>query len=251
MNDYDAMPMETPPTFDLSIVVPVYRNEETLETLAGRLTDTLKPLAVRFEIVFVNDASPDRSQEVLCEIARKHTAVEIVELNENIGQNRAVLTGLTRASGRFALIMDADLQDPPEAIPALWRTIQETGCAAVFARRRGKYESFPRRLSSYIFKTGLRLVCGIPRDAGLFVLIGRNMIKRLLAFDTQNPYVVAMIACTGLPTVSIPVPRAMREKGTSAYTLGKRLRVGWNAGKWVLAWKYDRLKNNRSERFST
>lgn len=232
-------PSERP---DLSIVAPVYRNAETLEALVCRICDALEPVEISFDIVFINDASPDHSQEVLLRLAQQHASIEIVTLNKNAGQNRAVLTGLQHARGRFVLIMDADLQDPPEAIPSLLAATLTIGCDAVFAGREGKYESPMRRLTSYVFKTGLHIACGIPKDAGLFVLMSRNMVQRLLALETRNPYIVAMIACAGLSITSIPVQRAPRTTGASSYSFWKRLKVGWHAWRWVLAWRCGRVK---------
>jgi glycosyltransferase involved in cell wall biosynthesis len=221
---------------DLSVVLPVYRNREMLHALCGRVCDVLDAQGRPYELVFVNDACPEGSGAVLEDLARINPHVVVLTLEQNVGQQRAVLTGLRRARGRWVVVMDADLQDPPEAIPLLLAAAK-AGAAAVFAGRRGRYESPLRLLTSRLFKGTMHLLCGVPADAGLYVAMNRQMLERVLALDNPRPHLVAMIGCTGLPVASIPVRRAERPAGRSAYTSWGRLEVAWQALTWVLAHK--------------
>jgi hypothetical protein len=135
-------------------------------------------------------------------------------------------TGQSR--GRWAVIMDGDLQDPPEAIPRLLEELKK-GPAAVFAGRRGRYQPRGRLLTSRAFKTLLHMLSGVPPDAGMYVAINRAMIDHLVARRERHPFVVAMIGTSGLPCASIPVCRATRPSGRSRYSSWMRLRAGLSA----------------------
>lgn len=230
---------------DVSVVVPVYRNAATLEALHDRLRRVFEAHGLTYELLFVDDACPEGSRRVIEALAERDGRVAGLILGRNVGQHRAVLTGLAHARGRRAVIMDADLQDPPEAIPALLARL-DTGPAAVFAGRRGRYESPLRLLTSRLFKTLLHLLSGVPADAGIFVALDRRMVGRLLSFPAGRPFVVAMIGCGGLPLASIPVRRATRPTGESAYSTWRRLTTGGRAIGWVLAWKLRRFRRGRA-----
>jgi glycosyltransferase involved in cell wall biosynthesis len=210
---------------DISVVVPVYRNADTVSALRDRLRQVLDAERMTSEIVFVNDACPADSLVALRELAARDATVRVLSLDRNVGQHRAVLTGLAEARGRHVVVMDADLQDPPEAVPQMRRTLMR-GYDAVFAGRRGRYESTGRLVTSRVFKTLLRLASGVPRDAGMYIVMTRRMVERLLAQPVKRPYVVAMIGRSGLPTTSVPVRRSPRPAGHSSYTSRMRLRNG-------------------------
>ncbi len=233
-------PFERHGRFDVSIVVPVYRNADTLKELHRRLCNVLEERKLEFEIVFVDDACPAGSLEVLTALADRDPRVGVLVLRSNYGQNQAVLTGLTYVRGRWAIVMDADLQDPPEAVPELLSKGEE-GYSAVFAGRRGRYESFGRLFTSRLFKKLLHLLCGVPSDGGIFVALSQQMRERLIVMKGPSPFVVAMIGCTRLPSTSIPVTRAPRASGKSAYTFVARLKSARRAILWILAWKWRRL----------
>lgn len=225
---------------DVSVVVPVYKNAETLQELYRRLRCVFESRRLSYEVIFVNDACPSGSFSVLKELAENDSRVIVLALERNVGQHKAVLTGLGRARGKCNVVMDADLQDPPEAIPALLGRLQN-GFSAVFAGRRGRYESLFRLFTSRMFKVLLHLLCGVPSDAGLFVAMNREMVESLLSFDGQRPFLTAMISCTGLPLTSIPVERVRRFAGSSAYSFLGRLKSGLRAVRWIISWKLRNL----------
>ena len=200
----------------------------------------------RYEIVFVDDACPADSITVLRELSARDEHVVVLRLAANVGQNRAVLTGLARAHGDVAIIMDADLQDPPEAVPALLAALTED-VGAVFAGRRGAYEGRRRLITSWLFKHLLHLLSGgrIPPDAGLFVAMRREMIVRLRLFDISQPYVVGLMGRTRLPLRSVPVLRHANDERTSAYTTRKRLVLAWRALHQMLpAWMIEHKRHS-------
>ena len=213
---------------DVSVVVPVYGNADTVRALHEEIRHVLRSQDLRHEIIFVNDACPFGSLAVLQQLASTDGDVKVAALERNVGQHRAVLFGLAQARGRYAVIMDGDLQDPPEAIPRLLDELKK-GRAAVFAGRRGRYESGGRLLTSRAFKTLLHKLSGVPADAGMYVVINRAMIDHLVARRERHPFVVAMIGTSGLPCASIPVCRATRPSGRSRYSSWMRLRAGLSA----------------------
>ncbi|HZN58786.1 MAG TPA: glycosyltransferase family 2 protein [Planctomycetota bacterium] len=226
---------------DVSVAVPVYRNAGTLRELHARISSVLSAERLSFELLFVDDACPDGSLAVLRELQRSDARVRVLALDRNVGQHRAVLAGLEMARGNCTVILDADLQDPPEAIPLLLAKRQK-GFAAVFAGRRGRYESIGRHVTSRLFKTLLRCICGVPADAGLFVVLDRVLVKRMLQMDRRRPFVVAMIGCAGMRMTSLPVARSRRLCGRSSYSAWGRLRSGLRAVFWVLRWKLSRRR---------
>lgn len=218
---------------EVSIVAPVYRNRESLEELYRRLQGVLDGRSYTFEVLFVDDACPEDSTEALRELARSDNRLFVLKLDQNIGQQRAVLEGLKLVRGKWVVVIDADLQDPPEVIPDLLERLRE-GPAVVFAARRGRYESTARLLTSRLFKWLLRLLCGVPRGAGLFLAMKREVCERLLEFTLPHPHIVAMIGLAGFPLGSVPVVRERRAVGRSAYTSWKRFKTGFLAITWVL-----------------
>jgi glycosyltransferase involved in cell wall biosynthesis len=202
----------------LSIIVPVYRSRETIAELYLRLKNLNLPL----EILFINDASPDSSLQELQKLAQIDPAVRIISFTKNSGQHRAVLAGLQASRGNQLVILDADLQDPPEAIPALLQQL-ETGYDAVFAGRRGLYQSRLRLLTSMLFKFCLHKLCNVPRDGGMFVALTRKMANTLQTIPMKHPYIVSLIGLSQLPITSIPIERTQRPQGKSAYTSWMRL----------------------------
>jgi len=209
----------------VSVVIPVYKNAATLKELWDRLSSALRPLAENYEIIFVDDACPENSWKVLQELAASDPHVAALALKQNSGQQRAAYVGLVFSGGEQVVMMDADLQDPPEAIPLLLARL-ETGPAAVFAGRRGKYESSQRMLTSRLFRYLRHWVCRVPVDASMFVAMRREIVDALLAMEVSRPFLVEMIGCTGLPLASLPVVRSQRPSGHSAYTSWMRVRMG-------------------------
>ncbi len=240
----------TPSGLEVSVVVPVYRNADTLPELHRRLCRVLESHSLSFELLFVDDACPTGSLAVLEALAQSDPRVAALALDSNVGQHRAVLAGLAQARGRWMVVLDADLQDPPEAIPGLLVKGQQ-GFAAVFGGRHGRYESWPRLFTSRMFKALQHLLSGVPADAGMFVALSRPMAERLLAMSGAEPSMVAMMGCTGLPLASIPVTRAARPGGASAYSFWGRVRSGWRAFAWVLAWRWRTLRRAPDRPFSS
>ena len=197
----------------ISVVLPVYRNRAALETLHARLAVALAGVAGGFELLFVNDDCPEGSLSVLRRLADRDARVRVIGLDRRCGQMGALRAGIAAARGRTIVTMDADLQDPPEAIPRLIAALDEGGCAAVYAGRRGRYESSRRLVSSWVFKHAISLVTGMPADAGSFVAMRREVADRILALPDRAPYLAGAVAWAGGHVTSVPVERAPRRDG--------------------------------------
>lgn len=208
---------------DLAVVVPAYRTAATLEELYVRLDEVLASRGCAVRFVFVDDASPDADRAVLHRLAADDPRIDVVALDQNVGQQRATMIGLARAAATVVAVMDADLQDPPEALPQLLDELASGSFEAVFAGRRGHYESAGRLATSRVFKWLVHRLTGVPRDAGSYVVMTRRMVDAVSRLDARRPYLVGMIGATRLPTASVPVERLPRRAGESAYNGRTRL----------------------------
>ena len=207
----------------VSVIVPVYGNASTLRELAARIARALPDC----EIVFVNDASADDSAEVLATLDAR-----VVTHERNRGQNAAVLTGFAHARGATLVVLDADLQDPPEAIPELLRRKAESGAAIAFASRVGDYASGGRMFTSRLYKRILTRLAFVPQGAGLFVALDRDVAMRVIAM-APVPSIVAALGLLRVKTIAVPVARATRDG--SAYSGFARLRLACRTLTWVLS----------------
>lgn len=211
-------------TVELSVVSPVYGNAATLAALHSRIsavTGALGPI----EMIFVDDACPHGSGAVLDRLAAEDPRVRVLHLPANRGQHGAILAGLASARGRRVAVIDADLQDPPEALPELVALLESDAWDAVFAGRLGRYSSTWRSLTGRGFKWVLARLTHLPKDAGAYVVMSRAMVDAVVALRAERPYLPGMIGATGLTRTSVPVPRDSRPAGRSAYVGAARARV--------------------------
>lgn len=207
----------------VSVVVPVYGNASTLPELIRRIDAALD---VDHEIVFVDDASPDDSASVL-----RALGARVITHERNRGQNAAVVTGFRHARGDVIVVLDADLQDPPEAIAELLRHKAKSGAAVAFASRTGTYAGRARMVTSRLYKRILARLAGLPRGAGLFVALDREVAVRIVEM-APVPSIVAAIGVLRVNTVAMPVARATRDG--SAYSNVSRMRLACRTLAWVV-----------------
>lgn len=223
-------------TENVAVVAPVFGNAQTLPALTSRLHDALGESLL--ELVLVDDASPDDSRAVIRALAEADARVRPVLLDRNVGQHAALVIGLRETRADWTVLIDADLQDPPEAIPVLVERARRGDVDAVFGGRRGRYSSPGRRLTSRAYKRLLARLVGVPSDAGTFVVLSRPLVERLVRVGGPSPAIVAMIGCLGSRVASVPVERARRAEGTSAYSPAARLRSGLRSVRWALWWRF-------------
>jgi glycosyltransferase involved in cell wall biosynthesis len=220
----------------LSVVLPVYRNRACLPELHRRLSDALRPLSSDYELVFVDDAGGDGSAEWLRECRQRDPRVVLVELPRNGGQHRAVLAGLARSTGAAVVVMDADLQDPPEAIGRLVEALDRAG-GVVFARRTSRHQSRGRHLTGRLFKRLLRRLSGsrVPAGTGMFFVAARPVVDAALASAADVRYVPLLLDATGAAMSAVDVVKSHRLDSPSAYTARRRLQLAAGAIRQALA----------------
>jgi glycosyltransferase involved in cell wall biosynthesis len=212
----------------LAIIVPVYRNAETLEELAGRVCATLADSIRDYRLIFVVDASPDDSWAKVCELASSDERVAGILLTRNVGQHRALLAGLSSLRAEWYAILDADLQDPPELLKAMLDRARSRG-GSVFAGREGAYQSWGRMLSSRVFKRLLGWWVGLPANVGTYLVIPDAVARSMINLNSRHPHMVVMARHCSPSWSVLPYRREARVHGYSAYSTMGRIRAAWLA----------------------
>jgi glycosyltransferase involved in cell wall biosynthesis len=219
----------------VSVVVPVYGNADTLRPLAERLATALAGRNWRLRLVI--DASPDDSVAVAGALVAEDPRIVGTFLTVNVGQHAALAEGLAAESDADVWVcLDADLQDPPEAVPLLLDRLAVGDVGAVFAGRRGRYESPVRRLTGSVHRWTAARLTGLPPDAGAFLAMSPAVRAAVLTAvaDENAPSVVLGVARAGVPVTSVPVVRNRRSSGRSAWTGRARLRQSARSLSWAL-----------------
>jgi glycosyltransferase involved in cell wall biosynthesis len=226
----------------------VYGNEATLAPLAARLAEALAGRTWRLRLVV--DASPDDSAAVGSRLAAGDRRIAVTELTENVGQHRALAAGLAAEPDADVWVcLDADLQDPPEAVPLLLDRLAHGDVDAVFAGRRGAYETFGRRLTGTLHRRVAARLTGLPNDAGAFLAMAPAARAAVLAaMDDGAPSVVLAVGRAGRPATSVPVARHRRPVGTSAWTPRARLRQSAGSLRWAMRRRATAPRAGRSGR---
>jgi polyisoprenyl-phosphate glycosyltransferase len=204
---------------DLSVVIPVYNEEDNLSRLYERLIAVLESTGLTYEIVFVDDGSRDDSQAHLRALAANDPRVLVVELARNFGHQVAISAGLDHSRGQGVIVMDADLQDPPEVLPefiAKWRE----GNDVVYAIREQRKEVWFKRAAYATFYRFLQRVANIeiPLDAGDFCIMDRRVVDVLSGMPERNRFVRGIRSWVGLSQVGLAYERHARHAGRPKYT---------------------------------
>jgi polyisoprenyl-phosphate glycosyltransferase len=224
-------PSLTPPS--LSIVVPCYNEEECLSTLYERVTAIARAQAGDdYELVLINDGSRDKTWPMMEEIAARDPRLVAINLSRNHGHQLALTAGLDLCRGDLILILDADLQDPPELLPQMITKMRDEGADVVYAVRGARAgESFGKKLSASIFYRLLdRLTdTDIPLDTGDFRLMSRRALNALLAMPEQARFIRGMVAWIGFKQVPIFYDRQERLAGETKYPFARMMRLALDA----------------------
>ncbi len=213
----------------ISVVIPVYNEEQTLETLVERLGAALAKLGEPYEVVFVNDGSTDRSQEILSACHQCDPRLKCVSLSRNFGHQVAVTCGLDHSGGAAVVVMDGDLQDPPEVLPDLVRLWRE-GYDVVYAVRQQRKENALKVGAYKIFYWLLRRVSylDIPLDSGDFSLMDRRVVDILGRMPERNRFVRGLRTWVGLRQTGFEYAREARYAGESKYSFTKLMRLAFD-----------------------
>ncbi|MBW4699151.1 MAG: glycosyltransferase family 2 protein [Aphanocapsa lilacina HA4352-LM1] len=209
----------------ISVVVPVFNEQDNLPELYRRLTAVLSGLGSSYEIIFVDDASSDRTPHLVRQLIQADPRVRLLSFSRNFGHQVAVTAGLNFTGGEAVVIMDGDLQDPPELLPQLldkWRA----GFKVVFARRtqRGR-ESASKRLFAFLYYRLLQRLAEVqmPVDSGDFCLLDRQIVDLLNAMPERNRYLRGLRSWVGFDQAEVTFERPPRLAGEPKYTFTKSL----------------------------
>lgn len=216
--------MQTAP--QLSIVLPIFNEEETIPELDRRLREFLAGLNVSWEVVFVNDGSKDRSFEMLKELARREPRYKILSFARNFGHQIAISAGLDIAEGDAVVVMDADLQDPPEVVAEMLARFNE-GYDVVYGVRTKRHgETIFKKITAAVYYRLLRKLLGfeVPLDAGDFRLMSRKVVIALRTLRERHRFVRGMVAWVGFKQTKVFYERPARFAGETKYPLSKMLK---------------------------
>lgn len=212
---------------DLSVVVPCFNEEGNLLELHRRVTAACaRVVGDDYEVILVDDGSTDATPRLLAEFAAKDSHLVVVTLSRNHGHQLALTAGLCLCRGRRILIIDADLQDPPELLPDMIALMNQ-GADVVYGQRVSrKGETWHKKAAARLFYRLLRALtdANIPSDTGDFRLMSRRALSTFLAMPEQHRFVRGMISWIGLKQVALPYQRAERRAGSSHYPLRRMLR---------------------------
>jgi dolichol-phosphate mannosyltransferase len=213
----------------LSVVVPIKDEIDTLPELTRRLSDVLTGELSDSEIVFVDDGSADGSARWIAARHGDDPRVKLVRLSRNFGHQAAVTAGLAHTSGRAVVLMDGDLQDPPELIPALIEKWRE-GNEIVHTVKIRRQESWPRRIAFRVFYRMIRSVSetDLPLQAGLFSLLDRRVVDELERMPERNRYLAGLRAWVGFRQTAVEYERDARWSGTPRVSVARLFRLAFD-----------------------
>lgn len=210
---------------ELSIVVPIYNEFSILPQLHRRLSAAAQEITTDYELIFVNDGSKDGSLNGLKELAKTDDKTYFISFSRNFGHQIAVSAGLDNAKGNAIVIIDGDLQDPPELIPALYKKYKE-GYEVVYAKRKSRQgESFFKKITAKMFYRILAKITSIdiPLDTGDYRLIDRIVVDNLKQMPERHKFLRGQIAWIGFQQTFVEFERDERKHGETGYTLKKMM----------------------------
>lgn len=213
----------------ISVVIPLYKCSSMIDELSTRLLQTLSIMSPHFEIIFVNDASPDQDWQVVKKVAKKDSRIRGVNLSRNFGQHYAITAGLENASGEWIVVMDGDLQDQPEEIIALYNKALE-GYDIVMGLRTQRQDKWLKRMSSAVFYRVFSYLTDTEQDERVanFGIYHKSVISAILKMKDAVKYFPTMVQWVGFKQTKISINHAKREAGTSSYTLKTLLKLAFS-----------------------
>ena len=213
----------------LSIVIPVYKCSQSITDLSQRLTSTLSSISNDFEIILINDNSPEDDWGVISRLSEKNHKIKGINLSRNFGQHYAITAGLENATGEWIVVMDGDLQDQPEEIPNLLQKTKE-GFDIVFARREERKDGFLKKISSKLFYNLFGYLTDSKQDAAIanFGIYHKKVIRAILDMKDHVRYFPTMVQWVGFKSTKIDVQHSSRADGESAYSWNSLIKLALN-----------------------
>jgi len=224
----------------LSVVIPIYDEEENLPELDRRLMAALEDIGESFEVIFVNDGSRDDSLRILRSMAARDARIRVIDFSRNFGHQAAFYAGLHRAEGQAVVLMDGDLQDPPETIGPMIEKWRE-GFEVVYAIRRNRKEGFLKRAAYSIFYRLLHRIAyiDIPMDAGDFALMDARVVRLLRGMRERNKFLRGLRSWVGFRQTGLECERSERYAGRPKYSVRRLVRLAFDG---LIAYSYVPLR---------
>lgn len=213
----------------ISIVSPVYRSEKILPILVSEIAKLANKIGQDYEIILVDDRSPDGSWEVMKNLSEENKNLKIYRLSRNFGQHATIIAGLSKAKGEWIVVMDCDMQDQPKEIEKLYEKALE-GFDVVLARRELRIDSFFKRLSSRLFYKVFNYLAGIQinNEIANFGIYNKKVIQSILTINDNIKFFPLFVNWVGFKTTNVSVEHSSREEGTSSYNLSKLFSLAFN-----------------------
>lgn len=213
----------------ISIVSPVYKAENIIETLVSQIDIVMKKIGVSYEIILVDDRSPDNSWQKMKELKSKNQNLKIIRLSRNFGQHPTIMAGLEHTKGDWVVVMDCDMQDQPKEIEKLYHKAME-GYDVVTARRITRKDSKMKVISSALFYKVFNYLSDmeINHEIANFGIYKREVISAVLQVKDQIKFFPLFINWVGFKNISIDIEHGKREFGSSSYSLRKLISLAFN-----------------------
>jgi dolichol-phosphate mannosyltransferase len=215
---------------DISIIIPCYNNAKCIESLYYDIISHIQTLGSDYEIIFIDDGSPQEDYKIINEIASKHKQCKLIKLIRNFGQHNAISAGLRVCKGDWVVVMDADFEDDPKYIPELYKKAQE-GNDIVFARRISRTHSLIKRAESKVFHILFYLLTGMKTDStvGNYGIFSRTVVNALNQMNEQFRGFGLLIKWLGFKCVYLNVEHGKRYEGKTSYNFHKGLILAFNS----------------------
>ncbi len=213
----------------ISFVSPVYKADKMLEKLVYEIQKVMLEINQPYEIILVDDRSPDNSWEVMKKIAHEFPEVKSVRLSRNFGQHPAIMAGLSLATGEWVVVMDCDLQDQPKEVIKLYNKAKE-GFEVVLAKRKNRQDGFLKKISSKLFSLTYSYLTETKFDGTIanFGIYNIKVINEVLKMDDYIKSFPLFVNWVGYKSTSVEVEHATRNSGESSYTFSKLLSLAFN-----------------------
>jgi len=213
----------------ISIVSPVYRAEKILPILVSEINLVMERIGEDYEIILVDDRSPDNSWEVMKVLSSQNSKIKSIRLSRNFGQHSAIFAGLTKTKGDWVVVMDCDMQDQPKEIAKLYKKALE-GYDIVLGQRENRKDKFLKKLTSKLFYKVFNYLSGANFDNNVanFGIYHQKTIKSILDMGDYVKFFSLFINWIGFESVSIPIEHGEREEGKSTYSVGRLFKQAFN-----------------------
>ncbi len=213
----------------ISIVSPVYRAEKILPILVSEINLVMERIGEDYEIILVDDRSPDNSWEVMKVLSSQNPRIKSIRLSRNFGQHSAIFAGLTKTKGDWVVVMDCDMQDQPKEIAKLYKKALE-GYDIVLGQRENRKDKFLKKLSSKLFYKVFNYLSGgqFNNEIGNFGIYKKKVIDSILNINDYIKFFPLFINWVGFRNISIPIEHGEREEGKSSYSISRLLKLAFN-----------------------